>query len=638
VTAVATRPPLAEIRGVSGRSFVRSFRHHWLGLAAAAFLLLVLVACLAAPLIAPYSPEAEDLGAVLAGPSLHHLLGTDQLGEDVLSRLLYGGVISIEGVGEALGVAVVIGIPLGLMSAYVGGTLDALLGRLADLGLAIPAIVILLMVFALPVGGETAAMVALGFIYAPSLYRVVRGAALPLREVPYVTNARMGGVSQARILLRHVLPGVAGPLAVNLSLTAGVTLAVQTGLNYLGLGVSPPTPSWGGMIGDAQAVLDQQPWLLVPTGLTVALTILSFALLGDAIRDSLAEAWALETSSVRADRGVGRLAEPQAVQTADRDALLSLRGISISDRSGRPLTTDVSFDVLAGEAVGIVGESGCGKTLTALAVLGLLPQGTRLVAGQFWFDGEQRPSGGRGKPTPGIGYVAQDPAVGLDPCFTVGYTIAEVVRAHSHLGRAAATALALELMANVRIAAPTQVAQLYPHQLSGGLAQRAQIAMALASEPRLLVADEPTTALDVTIQAEILDLLRTLRAERKMALLLITHDWGVVADTCDRAVVMYAGQVVEQGTVSQLVRSPLHPYTQALLQANPQRAVPGSRLLAIPGTVPAPGSWPVGCRFAPRCSFATDDCLSGDIALTRLVDDRTTRCIHYADLIAEVRR
>jgi len=637
VTAVATRPPLAEIRSVSARAFARSFRRHWLGMTAAAFLLLLLVACVAAPLIAPYTPEAEDLTIPLAGPSLHHLLGTDQLGEDVLSRLLYGGVISLEGIGEALGVAIVLGVPLGLLSAYRGRALDAVLGRVADLGLAIPAIVILLMVFALPVGGETAAMVALGFIYAPSLYRIVRGAALPLREAAYVTNARMSGVSTPLVLWRHVLPGVAGPLAVNLSLTAGVTLTVQTGLNYLGLGVSPPAPSWGGMISDAQSVLNQQPWLLVPTGLTVALTILSFVLLGDAVRDSLAEAWSLETSSVRPARAIARVPGPRTVQTAEPDALLSLRGVSISDRSGRPLTTDVSFDVQAGEAVGIVGESGCGKTLTTLAVQGLLPPGTRLAAGQCWFGGEQR-SSGHGKRTPGIGYVAQDPAVSLDPCFTVGFTIAEVVRAQGHLPRSAVRAQVLELMASVRIAAPAEVARLYPHQLSGGLAQRAQIAMALASEPRLLVADEPTTALDVTIQAEILDLLRALRAERNMALLLITHDWGVVADTCDRAVVMYAGQVVEQGTVSQLVSAPLHPYTRALLQANPQRGVPGSKLLAIPGTVPAPGSWAPGCRFAPRCSLATDDCRAGDVTLTALAEGRATRCIHYSDLIAEVSR
>ncbi len=638
MTAGAGRPPLAEIRSAGARAFARSFRRHRLGMTAAAFLLLVLIACLAAPLIAPYPPEAEDLTSVLAGPSLHHLLGTDQLGEDVLSRLLYGGVISIEGIGEALGVAVVLGIPLGLLSAYRGRALDAVLGRAADLGLAIPAIVILLMVFALPVGGETAAMVALGFIYAPSIYRVVRGAALPLREVAYVTSARMAGVSTARILSRHILPGVAGPLAVNLSLTAGVTLTVQTGLNYLGLGVSPPTPSWGGMIADAQAVLDQQPWLLVPAGLTVALTILSFALLGDAIRDSLAEAWSLETTPARAGRAAGRAAQPRTVQAAARDALLSVRGVSVCDRSGRPLTTEVSFDVRAGEAVGIVGESGCGKTLTSLAVLGLLPPGTRLAAGQCWLDGEQRSSRRHGRRTPGIGYVAQDPAVSLDPCFTTGFTIAEVVRAHGHLRRPAAAAQALELMASVRIAAPAEVARLFPHQLSGGLAQRVQIAMALASKPRLLVADEPTTALDVTLQAEILDLLRVLRAERKMALLLITHDWGVIADTCDRAVVMYAGQVVEQGTVSQLVRAPLHPYTKALLQASPQRGVPGSKLLAIPGSVPAPGNWAPGCRFAPRCSLAADDCRAGDVTLTGLADGRATRCLHFADLIAEVSR
>jgi peptide/nickel transport system permease protein len=640
VTARSAAGP-ASGGSASRKTFPRYFLRRPLGVAAATFLGLVVVACLAAPLIAPYPPDAEDLTSVLSGPSLHHLLGTDQLGEDVLSRLLYGGVISFEGIAEALGVAAAIGVPAGLFSAYYGHAVDAVLARLADLGLAVPAIVVLLMVFALPAGGETAAMVALGFLYAPSVYRVVRGAALPLRDAAYVTNARLSGVSTPKIVWRHLLPGTAGPLAVNLSLTAGVTLVVQTGLNYLGLGVAPPTPSWGGMIGDAQSVLEQQPWLLVPTGLTVGLTILSFALLGDAVRDALAETWALEPAAGGAPHR-GHAPAAGAEPAPRPGALLCLRGVSVSatGRRGPALTSDVGFDVMPGEAVGIVGESGSGKTLTALAALGLLPAGVSLTAGRCWFAGEQVPLAGsrRARRRPAIGYVAQDPAVSLDPCFTVGFSIAEVVRTRSRISRRAALARGTELLGSLQISAPEDVARRYPHQLSGGLAQRVQIAMALASEPRLLIADEATTALDVTIQAEILDLLRWLRQDTGMALLLITHDWGVVADSCDRAVVMYAGQVVEQGAVTQLVREPLHPYTRALLLADPQHAVPGRRLVAIPGSVPGPDERARGCRFLPRCDLATAECGAGPVPLAEATPERQTRCLHYQDLVPEAVR
>jgi peptide/nickel transport system permease protein len=190
----------------------------------------------------------------------------------------------------------------------------------------------------------------------------------------------------------------------------------------------------------------------------------------------------------------------------------------------------------------------------------------------------------------------------------------------------------LELLSQVRLPNPEAVARRYPHELSGGMAQRVSIARALAGGPKLLVADEPTTALDVTVQAEILDLLRSLQREQGMALLLITHDWGVVADICDRAVVLYAGQVVEEASVDIVFRTPLHPYTSALIAANPHRVDKARQLPTIPGVVPAPGSWPKGCHFHPRCRFATDECRAAPIALEAPERDHLTRCIHYDQL------
>ena len=287
-----------------------------------------------------------------------------------------------------------------------------------------------------------------------------------------------------------------------------------------------------------------------------------------------------------------------------------------------------------------MGESGCGKTITAMSILGLLPSTGRITAGRIMFDGsdlasfsERRLREVRGKH---IGLISQDPMIALNPVYTIGWQLAEVLRAHHRLSRAASRRRAIELLARVQLTEPELVAERYAHELSGGMAQRVSIAAALAGDPKLLIADEPTTALDVTVQAEILDLLRELQDERRMAILLITHDGGVIADVCDRAVVMYAGQVVERADITALFQQPLHPYTDALLGSNPYFAR-GRRLPAIPGAVPEPGAWPAGCHFHPRCTYASAACHERSIELARPDPERETRCIHYAELGARSR-
>ncbi len=622
------------------KSFAHCFFHRPVGVTALVFLITVLVLCIIAPLIAPYGPNVEDLTSVLSLPSWHHLLGTDELGRDVLSRLLYGGVSSFESVGIVIGVAMVLSVPLGLIAAFRGKTTDIFLSRLAELGLAIPGIVVLLMVFSLPGATTDEAMVVLGLLSVPGLFRVVRGAALPLRDSLYVANAKLSGVSTWKILWRHILPGTAGPLVVNASLTSAVVLTVLTGLNFLGLGITVPNPSWGGMIGEALTDLQQQPWLLVPSGVTVGLVILAFVLVGDAVRDSLAEKWAFEApSSSKGQIAAAEMAVlDDEVAVPNATSMLSLRGLSVSVEQGEatiPVTTGVSFDLMPGQSVAIVGESGCGKTLTATAILGLLSGGARVVNGECWFDGDNLLDAKRSHKKGGgarIGYVAQDPLASLDPCFTVRSQIGEIVRSHGRISRSAANKRVNELLLKVQISDPVAIGRRYPHQLSGGMAQRVQIAMALATNPKLLVADEPTTALDVTTQSEILDLLRDLGRQEGMAILLITHDWGVVADICDRAIVMYAGQVVEQGEVRQLVQEPLHPYTRALLMSNPSRGVHGQRLVTIRGSVPRIGEWNTGCRFYSRCDLATAECADAIVPLEDIASGRETRCLHYEEL------
>ena len=298
---------------------------------------------------------------------------------------------------------------------------------------------------------------------------------------------------------------------------------------------------------------------------------------------------------------------------------------------------DVSFDVAPGRIVGIVGESGCGKSVTTAAVIGLLPGAGRIDGGSIWFgetdlaratEAELRKVRGRR-----IGFVSQEPTASLDPSYRVGSQIAEGIRRHRGLSRPAARAQALELLRDMHFADPVAVAQRYPHELSGGMAQRVAIARALAGEPELLIADEPTTALDVTVQADILDLIRELQLARQMAVLIVTHDWGVVADLCDQVVVMYGGQVVERADVQPIFELPLHPYTEALLASNPHLAPEAATLPTIPGTVPPPGSWPAGCRFRARCRYAVAACAELAVPIEAPYQAHETRCIRYDQLV-----
>jgi peptide/nickel transport system permease protein len=632
--------------------FAHRLKHRPLGLAALVFLVLLVAAVISAPLIAPYGPLTEDLQHVFEGPSAHHLLGTDNLGRDVLSRLLYGGRVSLFGVAEALGTALVLGVPAGLAAGYLGGWFDAVVLRLTDVVLAVPVIITLLVVLSVFSQSETAAMIALGVLGAPALIRVVRSAAIAVRPELYITAAKVAGLSHGQILRRHVLPRTVGPIIVQASLFAGVALVTETGLGFLGLGVQDPAPSWGGMVADASDVISQDPWLLVPSGALIGLTVLALGLVGDAARDSVGSRGAPRAHPRKHPRtgrgssaGPARQATAAPAAPAATSALLRVRHLSVAfaapggdgaDGADVSVVQDISFDVYAGEAVGLVGESGCGKTVTALAILGLLPAAGVVTAGSCVLEGrelaglpERQYRQVRGSR---VALISQDPATSLDPSFTVGNQILQVVRRHQRVSRAGARARTLDLLEQVEMPDPARTARLYPHELSGGMAQRVCIAAALAGRPRLLIADEPTTALDVTVQAEILDLLHGIKRDTGMAILLITHDWGVVADLCDRAIVIYAGQVVESSSVAALLARPMHPYTDGLLRSSPRLTQAGQELTAIPGTVPSPRNLPPGCRFQPRCAYATVDCASQPVSLDEPEPGRFTRCLHHEQL------
>ena len=613
-------------------------------LAAAALVLfaLIVVACVAAPLIAPYAPNATDFSNSLASPGFAHLLGTDQLGRDTLSRLLYGGRPSLLYAAVVTGVAVVAGVPLGLLAGYVGHRTDRAIMALTDIGLAIPVVVVVIVVLSVFNNYFAIAMVALGLLLVPPIVRNVRGPVLAIRHELFVDAAVVAGLSPRQIITRHILPRVMGPVLVQAALAAALALQFTIGLAYLGFGVQAPNATWGSMIADGAQVLGTNSWLLLSSGAVVGVVVLCIGILGDTIRDITVESWAIQSPG-RGSRGSTKAKHRARGTAADTAALLSVSGLSIMfEQRGREVlaASDVTFMIHAGETVGLVGESGCGKTSVARSIIRLLNGSGRVAAGDIQFDGRsildfagRELTGYRGG---SVSYISQEPMRALDPSVRVGKQIEEVLRVHnSKMSRREARRRAIELLETARLPDGEAVARRYPHEISGGMAQRVAIARAIAARPSLLIADEPTTALDVTVQAEILALLRALQQETGMAILLVSHDWDVVSELCSRALVMYAGEIVEEGPVDELLAAPAHPYTQGLLASRPSsrtdRRLP---LPAIRGSVPQPGQWPQACRFADRCPLRTESCMSGPVSIESVGSDRRSRCLRTSEVLA----
>jgi peptide/nickel transport system permease protein len=630
VSQTDARPTLVT----GDRHFFRRLLRRRLALAALLFLGIVILAAIFAPWIAPYPPSEPDLANTLSGPTWAHPFGTDELGRDILSRIMYGGRVTLTGSAIGVGVALLVGVPGGLAAGYLGGRTDWVVARLIEINLAVPGIMILLVVLSIFGHNQRVAMITFGLLVAPNLMWIVRGATLAVRNELYVDAARVLGLSRGRIIARHVYPRIIGVVIVQGSLLAAGAVLTETGLGFLGLGVPPPTPTWGGIVQTASTLVAVQPWLLVPSGLIVVCTVLAFGLLGDALRDTTTQVWLSGSTGTRTRPAAARARKgSDVIDRGEEGSLLSIRGLSVEFPGGLRVVDDVSFDIQPGETVGLIGESGCGKTMTAMAVIGLLPGDAQIESGSCVFSGRDLAQLSRGELQRirgrEIGFIGQNAIASLDPTFTVRSQLGEVVRVvQPELSRREVKQHVLELLGLVRLPDPIDVARRYPHELSGGMAQRVAIAAALAGNPSLLVADEPTTALDVTVQAEILDLLASLQQRTGMAMLLISHDWGVVARTCDRAVVMYAGQLVEEADVIAIFDRPLHPYTEGLLRSNPQGGRDREQLETIPGTVPAPGAWPSGCRFAPRCRYVTAACQLAAVPLLETENARLSRCIH----------
>jgi len=620
------------------------------------FLLLVVLVAIFAPLVAPYDPLKSGIPA--QPPSWEHWFGTDRNGRDILSRLIYGARYSLAiGLG-ATSIALIVGSIVGSIAATGPNWLREVVMRILDIIMSFPGIA-LAIVFVAVFGKDLPVLICtIAFLYVPQIARIVRANVLAQFGEDYVAAERVMGARISYILFWHVARNCAAPILVFVTVLVADAIVFEASLSFIGAGVQDPAPSWGNIIASGRnLLLSGGWWATFFPGMVILITVLSLNILAEGVTDALVKPGAkpraakaiteidaedaaldatidseagydpvLETRGptivTTATSAIGRevaeaaarsgaleahlaeLREAEAsrtdrlVYTGGAQPLLEVRDLSIRfpERHGDVAVVDgVSFSVRPGETMALVGESGCGKSITSLAIMGLLPE-TAVITGQVLFQGRDLltmpPKGRQALLGHEMAMVYQDALSSLNPSMLVRTQLGQLIKRGG-------TRTAEELMRLVGLD-PDRTLKSYPHELSGGQRQRVLIAMALTRSPKLIIADEPTTALDVTVQAQVVDLLNELREKLGFAMVFVSHDLALVAELAHKATVMYAGQVVESAPTTSLLTRPQHEYTRGLLGSVLSIEDAADRLHQIPGTVPSPRDFATGDRFAPR--------------------------------------
>jgi peptide/nickel transport system permease protein len=654
------------------------------------FLIMIVLAAVFAPVIAPHDPLETFIPAT--PPGAEHFFGTDRLGRDIFSRILFGAQSSLMiGLGAVL-LAIVAGALLGSLAATSSKAVNELIMRLMDILMAFPGIALAAVLLAAFGNSVPTIIIAIAIIYTPQLARVVRANVLSQYGEDYVRAERVIGAGRFYILLKHIVRNTAAPVLVFATVMVADAIILEASLSFLGAGVQDPAPSWGNVISYGRnLVLSGGWWATTFAGVTILLTVLSLNILAEGLTDAMVNPKLRKAPAVKDDDGTAAavagaavgaavvvdtevatsVAQPSVVEQheldgvraahgdvlteehyteagilsdpklaaanphllldrelellaaiegrrtdrlpqvpADARNVLEVRNLSIRfpGRFGETAIVDnVSFTVREGETMGLVGESGCGKSITSLAVMGLLPK-SAVVTGSIKFDGKElldpatkhssvkAYEGLRGEQ---IAMVYQDALSSLNPSMKIKDQMLQLTRRGGRKTPA-------ELLELVKLD-PVRTLASYPHELSGGQRQRVLIAMALSRSPKIVVADEPTTALDVTVQKQVVDLLNELREQLGFAMVFVSHDLALVASLAHRITVMYAGQVVESAQASELLQNPKHEYTRGLLGAVLSIEADAVRLHQIPGTVPSPRDFAPGDRFAARSLRADAD-------------------------------
>ena len=614
--------------------FLKLLSRNRLSLAGLVVITVVIFVALVTPLLPLTDPDVIDTKNRFKTPfTTDAFLGTDHLGRDLMSRLLWGTRLSLAVGFCAAFLAALIGSSIGIISGFYGKHVDNILMRGIDMLMAFPYILLALAIVAALGPGLFNALIAVAIVNIPFFARNIRGVTVGITHKEFIDAARLSGMTDTRIIITEVLPNVFPVIVIAMSTTVGWMILETAGLSFLGLGSQPPQADLGSMLGEARAALITSPYTSVVPGAMILIIVMAINLLGDGIRDALDPR--LKSGVLSSPRPRTLVADYSKTKNLDASELLSVSNLKTQFHIGNrnyKAVDGVSIYAKKGACLGIIGESGSGKSVTALSIMGLVSSPPGIITeGYVNYKGinliqtndQQLRSLRGGK----ISYIFQDPLSSLHPLYTVEQQLEEAILAHQNLSKEEVYQKCIELLKSVRIPNPKQRAKDYPHQLSGGMRQRVSIAMALANDPEVIIADEPTTALDVTVQAQILSLLRELTSQRGLAIIFITHDFGVVSQICDEVAVMYAGKIVEYGPSEMILNHPAHPYTSKLMGCVPEIGKGKRKLASIDGLPPMVDKLGQGCAFASRCQSAISECLTNDIKLRDVNRNMQVRCI-----------
>ena len=617
---------------------------------------LIIVVCAAIlALLAPYLglPDPEKMGTKLSElyvrPGAEHWMGTDNFGRDMLSRVIWGTRLAFLVAIVASLVSTLLGVVLGSIAGYFGGLVDHILARTFDVFLLIPAFFLVILIVALFGSNIYLIILAIAVTSWSGQARIMRSQVLTLKSRTYVQASLGMGSSNLRVLFRHIVPNGLAPLITNGTILMGLAILTEAGLSFLGLG-DQSTISWGRMIFEGQSQLRVAAWLVIFPGLAMLLLVAALNLLGDGLNQILDPNLRVRGEPDKAPVPEGLLGQGVAEDGLassrtgrDGEGLLEVRDLTmfyhLSDNWVRAVD-GVSFSLESGGGLGIVGESGCGKSSLGLALMQVLPRNAKILGGSVRFDGVEVLNAGdhsfRSVRWKRMSTIFQSAMNALNPVLKVRQQLAETYRLHRPAASRAEVQERIEEIFDT-IGIPRWRMESYPHELSGGMRQRVMIALSLLLNPDVIIADEPTTALDVLVQDQILSEIDKLRSRMNLSLILISHDMGTVAETCERIAVMYAGQLVEEAPTAAIFSDPRHPYTQALVSAVPRLTGPKHELTSLPGEPFVPIGDIKGCRFAPRCSFATDLCREQEPPRQRVDAGHFSACHFALDERIEIR-